>query len=498
MTGVFGPESYCHSCGVNCDNGWTFGPCVRDRGPAVPLFGIKEWQEEDRMSLQENFYKVAFSTEDYILRNKVNLGCFSTVAGGTTSDPGPAAEAALKKLCNLTSDDIHIANVLSCLGSNSSIYSRMLGTRYATINQSTLKEGCTINYNLSDIVDNLPLGFTSTNIKVEVFAKDPNNVYDSRIATHKQTVGQFLLYPDQFPATMDISMDVGTPGGLVTLSRKVPLTCQNNDSTNVIMDIEDKTSSKGFGITQSEFNSLIENAYCNIRNMVDSLRTVSVSGCPDMKHSSKDIRDVVANHDGHICTVYDRLNHIGKEKIMGTYCDNDCEERTFETTLQEWATSKDSTDCNHAERILRLESKIAELEQRILICCEMKTAAGIAAQGSNLNATNNGSLSGQSSNLGSSNNSSNGSNSGGSNQESSSPNGEGGTNGGGTSGNGGGTTNPDDRTGNTNNGPTSSGQGGNSDGTSGGTSGGGTDGSQNPSNQNGGDGSMVVIVNHTP
>jgi hypothetical protein len=473
MTGVFGPENYCHSCGVNCDNGWTFGPCVRDRGPAVPMFGIKDWKEEDKMSLQENFYKVAYGTEAYINNNKVSLGCFTPNGGQSIVDPGPAAQKALDKLCNLNTDDISISNVLSCLGAGNSIYSRMLGTRYAKISMSTLKTGGSISYNLSDITDNLPLGYTVTNIKSEVFAQNPGNVYDSRIASHKQTTGQFILNADQFPAIMEISMDVGTPGGLVTLTRKVPLSSQKNETFNVVMDIEDRTSTKGFGMTQTEFNELLESAYCNVRNMIDSLRTVAVSGCNDMQHSSQDIRDVVATHDGHICKVYDRLNNIGNEKILGTICELNCEERTYETTIQKWATEKDNKDCDHSNRISVLESKIRELEQRLTICCEMKSVQDLSGAGtgsSNAQGTSGLVSSNSSSNSGSSsngaNNATNGSSSnGGSNSNGGSSNG--GSNNSDNTSNGGGSNSGGsngDRDDTSNNGPTSSGQGGNTDG----------------------------------
>src|SRR5690606_28584779 len=276
------PVNYCHACGVYCDHGYSFGPCVLDRGPEVPYFDLQDWKFEDKVSLQENLYKVALGSQDYFLRNRVSLGCYVGEAGQQESDPGPAVALLLNKMCNLNTDDLRIANVMSCLGNTGSIYSRILGNRYASLNISGTKTGGVINYNLSDVVDNLPEGYVVASIKIDLYKDSPGTIYESKINTHySQTIGSFNLTGDQFPSFLDINIDIGTPGGLLTLSRKVPVNSFKNDSFNAMFDINDKTSAKGGGITQTQYNEIIEAAVCNLRNMVDSLKTVAVSGCPD-------------------------------------------------------------------------------------------------------------------------------------------------------------------------------------------------------------------------
>lgn len=374
--GNLGSE-YCHKCQTNCSE-YNYGPCVFYRGPEIPTFFVKDWKnspESERVSLQEVLVNIGVGAQTYIENNYVSVDC----AGVKNMLPGPAAALALSKLCNLNTDNIGVTNALFCLGKSSSVYTLALGARALSFSVSPTPDGHSLfSYNLEEALNNLPDGYMIVKKEVEVFSYNPKTIMESRLVKTADTAGQFQLKGDMYPLGISFKIDVGTPGGLVTMSRQVTLDAPREQMSPVVLEIEDKTSkSNGAGLNQTMFNALVESALCNMINRIDSYRSISLAGCDDIKYFDKSVQGAVGVHAGHLCSIYNRLNNIGKEKIKAIRCDENCEKRTYDTTIQERSLTQDEEICGLKSMVKDLTTRLEIVEEKLRNCCRDASAGSI-------------------------------------------------------------------------------------------------------------------------
>lgn len=370
--GNFGSE-YCHHCQHSCTD-YNYGPCVFYRGPEISHFNVKDWKESDRTSLQEVCTKIGLGVQDYIQKNYVNPD------GYPYKDmlPGEAAELALELLADLDSDKIKVKNSLFCLGRTSSVYSAVLGTRGIIYSVSATERGhSNLTYNMEEAIKDLPADYIVSRKEVEAFSYNPTTSLDSRLVKTNDLIGQFQLRGDQFPIALVFTLDIGTPAGLVTMSKRITLDAPQPQDSSAILEVEDRTSkNSGSGLSQTQYNELLEAAICQLNARMDSNRFIGLAGCKKVTYHDKSIGGATAVHSGHICTIYSRLDNIGEEKIQAIDCDQNCEKRTYETTIQEFGYKTGNDICALKLDIRTILQELETLKLKVATCCR-DASAGI-------------------------------------------------------------------------------------------------------------------------
>lgn len=356
---------YCKDCNVRCSD-YNYGPCIFWRGPASACYEIPHWKDSDTYSLQDAVNSIMVNTCEYYNRNLTRVSCSSQLL-----EPGPAISCLNDKLEKLNTDDIFLAQGFTCLGVNSSVYSVQLGTRSFKFSVSPTSSGhSSLSYDLSDAINNLPDNFSIINKQVNAYSYNSETSLNSKLMESGDAIGQFELAGDQFPIGLNFSIDVGTPGGIVTMQKKLSLDAPQPQSANSVFDLEDKTSKKGFGAVQTDFNTAAEAAICNLNRKVDTYRSVDIAGCDKVKYFSKDIGSVVGVHGGHLCAIYDRLDKIGDEPIKGIDCNENCEKRQYDTTIQSYFLQLGNENCSLKQRVKNLEDRLYILEKKLENCCK--------------------------------------------------------------------------------------------------------------------------------
>lgn len=360
-------QDFCHDCQVSC-NSYNYGPCVFWRGPAVSYFRIPNWKEENNFSLQEAVTNIANKTAEYVNLNLVEAPYYFK---DTQVNPGPAAQLALEILKSLNTDDVVVKNSLLTLGRTSSVYSMNLGTRAGTVGLiPTDTNYSTLTFNIEEAVFGLPNDYKLIKSRVALYNIDPSSSLSSRLVDTGDLSGEFQVPGNKFPLLLDINIDIATPGGLVTMVKKISLDAPTKVSIPVVFDIEDRTTKTGGGdITQTAYNLLVESAIAQINRRIDSYRKLNLGGCEQVKYVDDSLTGAVGAHSGYLCNLYNRFKKLGKEPINGIDCKPGCKEETTETTLQEAITELYKANCTAKGKIEDLENSIKELKQKIEICC---------------------------------------------------------------------------------------------------------------------------------
>lgn len=365
--GILEASSYCHSCQTSCSN-YNYGPCVFWRGPAVPMFNIPNWQEDNNFTLQAATLNTSLALQQYIEQNVVSPGKY---LDGKPTIPGIAAQLALEILANLNSSSITVDNNLKILGKSSSIHTHNLGVRAGNCSISATNNGKSIlSYNLEEALSDLPLGYTVNAVKVSLYSYNPQSTLKSRLVSTSDILGEFTVAGDQFPLGFDVSIDIGTPDGLVTMEKKLSFDAPQPKSLPFIFDKEDRTSkTNGIGVSQTDFNIMLESAISSLNQRIGSYRYLSLSGCQDVQYFDRDIGSAVGVHSGHICKLYDKIKNIGKEEVEALDCKPGCKEETYKTTIQEYLLKLGKENCEQAAQIKELQDELKEFRQKVENCC---------------------------------------------------------------------------------------------------------------------------------
>jgi len=202
-------NKYCKDCKPDCLQEIP-GGCIPYTGDAIPCADIKSSNEENS-ELQGNFIKLGTTFCQFLEDNKVNLGCFfdSTADESSFEQSYVAVKRLLDWACALSTDDIGTPANLYCLADGISVSSAALVNKSFSWSTSSLADGVSYIYNLSEVIENLPPNFTVNGVSIQA---NGNRTGSSKtlLASSSEPIGGFKLQPDNYPVNISTELRIGT------------------------------------------------------------------------------------------------------------------------------------------------------------------------------------------------------------------------------------------------------------------------------------------------
>jgi hypothetical protein len=229
-------------------------------GDSIPELGIEKGKQYDAV-----ITALAHGVQQLAKENDVDMSCVS----GACDRSVPlqrAVEVLRDKVCNMNIDEAKTTASLFGLTSSPSA---------ARIPLSTLRHEVSIqgntpvlNWNMNDIITNLPSGYVVQGVNVTVYGSGQNN---NVVGNSTQTIGGIQIPLGSFPATAVYTLRLGTPQGSVDLTRTTPLGPTPSQSGVQLFP----TGGVGGGseMTQRQYNEILAAAIVNIQNMINATNT---------------------------------------------------------------------------------------------------------------------------------------------------------------------------------------------------------------------------------
>jgi hypothetical protein len=360
------------SC-INCNGECTqliSDACVRYEGEAFECFDLREGTFDDPVFYNEAFEKLATGFCNFLEQNKVDLSCLYDGSGNPTAPVKEAVERLIFKVCNLSTDDISSRASSYAVGSNSSICGAKLLNRSLEWSTTNFVEGTKFTYSFGNAVSNLPADYSVNSVNVKAIGKSSGSVNTIFANTNKQT-GGFNITPDRLPVEVEATVNIDTPCGQVSMSKRIGLGSAQEGSFKTPLDITDTASTTNFGAKNLTQYLEAQSSQISInKNEIDSLKDISIQGCDNVSYPFNDIHTVVQVQGAKVCESLHRLDNIGEEDVLITDCDDKCGRNTYETTIQQALDRLSEIMCKNQERIVDLENEVQELKLKVEKCCD--------------------------------------------------------------------------------------------------------------------------------
>lgn len=203
-----------------------------------------------------------------------------------------------------------------------------------------------LEWNFDDVVNNLPTGYRAS-YDVKVYS---NNTSGNRslISSGGGKVGSVSIRSESMPVYVDFGILLNTPCGTLKLEKNVFNNATSIDRTGVFA-INDLTGQNVSEITQESFNEQIRVEIDDLKNQIDSCKTLEVGNLNNVNYSDNQTNNVVSQHGSLIDDLYDKINSL--EGAPGNDFDS--------SSLQSQIDSMESLLAVYKDRLDRIQSELA-------------------------------------------------------------------------------------------------------------------------------------------
>lgn len=244
------------SC-LDCDKAClenTPDKCVLYTGPNFTKLGISAGMRLDQVIL-------IFAE---ILSNLVDLGDCNDCKNG--SNLVQAFQSLEDKVRRIDSRNIEYTGNNAFLRSNFiSQAAAPLSGKVGNYKVNTEVDGTVLSYDLSQVVQNLPSGYSLNSSRVQISGKPKNG--KTLIADTKKTAQAIKVTPDRYPLNMDVEARYGTPSGEVVLNRQVVIPDASDKDTNFSFNIKDTTANPVSG----DMNEILDTVVAQVNQSSSEL-----------------------------------------------------------------------------------------------------------------------------------------------------------------------------------------------------------------------------------
>lgn len=346
--------------------------CVLYTGPDIPFLNVKQGAYYDVLMAS-----LLDALNELITNNYVDLKCLYDGCGPETVKLPIAVQKIIDFICQLNTDDVRNKASLFCL-SNSSMSSvdiKNKNIKYSTVGSS---QGIVFNYNVAEVIENLPAGYSKGNLKVTARGTMANGT--NQIASLSQTSGGITIPLNRMPATVDFELRIAGKEGDVVLTRSVGVTnLVSQDLQIVEFYAQGGNSGCGHIVNQTQVNELIAAEVCNLKNAVSALRNLNINSCDKIIIPNNDLNVVINIIISNICTILDALDSIVENTIVSyRECDDNCKERLIEGSIQQVFNYMNDELCKSKARIGQLEAAVELLQEQMVQCCGTSVGGGIS------------------------------------------------------------------------------------------------------------------------
>ena len=344
----------CKDCKNNCLEE-SVDKCILYTGPDFVKFGIKKGEYYDKVI-------VDLLTElQRICDETVDLSCLYT-GKCDTCEPQvkipKAVQVIIDKICSLNSSEIKYTGDRYCIG-DSSISAgavRLLGKTFRYDVQPAAI-GTAVSYDLTDIISSLPSNYRIGRINTVISGK-PKNGKSIILDSDKSTIGA-NIDNDRFPINLDIDFRVATPSGDVKLVKRLSIPTPLSGSYSASMNVQDFGTEAQEEYSLESFLEGMAGQACANKTELDSLKNIDLPGCEEIQYTSKDIRDIIAQHNSILCSILDRLNSL--ENVSYSSCSTGCDPTSKTGTAESAINSLASTCCGIISDVQRLSRDVQTL-----------------------------------------------------------------------------------------------------------------------------------------
>lgn len=253
----------CKNCDANC---FSFVPdgCVEYTGEAVASLGIN-----DNMSVKQVLQKL--------------IGGYIALADKIAK-------------CNLCNQEDYVEEINQPLISLAGLAKSSTSCAASLVNLNfnyTIIGGATsvgVQYSFQDIIDNIPTNYSIIKKGIKVWGANSNSTLYASSANNS---GTFNVEPSRFPLTLDFSIQINTPCGVISVDKVVLLNGVSAGSYSTTGIVSDYGSENHGTVTQETFNQVLRDKVINLERDVNTIKNINLSNTGSIVLPSNQLETVL-------------------------------------------------------------------------------------------------------------------------------------------------------------------------------------------------------------